>query len=44
MYTGLALAGTAALIVALAILWLAGSELAAGPNQQSAMPWEILKH
>ena len=42
MYTGLALAGTAALIIALAILWLAGAELAAGENAQSAMPWELL--
>jgi len=41
MYTGLALAGTVALIVAAVILWMAGAELAS-TDTQSAMPWDMI--
>lgn len=42
MYTGLGLSGTVALIIAAAILWMAGSDLASTPSGQSEMPWTIL--
>ncbi len=42
IYTGLALAGTVALLLGLGILWMAGSELAAGESENTAMPWQIL--
>lgn len=42
MYTGLGLAGTVGLIIATAILWMAGTQLATDTNQPSAMPWTIL--
>ncbi len=41
MYTGLGLAGTVGLIIAAAILWMAGSNLAT-EGSQKAMPWTIL--
>jgi len=42
MYTGLGLAGTVALIIAAAILWMAGSDLASTGSGQPEMPWSIL--
>jgi len=42
MYTGLALAGTVALIIATAILWMAGSKTASKSDTQTEMPWTII--
>jgi len=42
MYAGLALAGTVALIIATAILWMAGSKTASKSDTQTEMPWTIL--
>ncbi len=42
MYTGLGLAGTVGLIIAAAILWMAGSNLASTGNSTGEMPWTIL--
>lgn len=42
-FTGIALAGTVALIIAFVILWLAGTEMANDLSSQGAMPWEFLR-
>jgi hypothetical protein len=41
-FTGIALAGTAALIIAFVILWLTGTNMANDLSGQGAMPWDFL--